>query len=300
MGSRFEFCIAGVDETAATELIDELENNLAELEKILTTYDQFSDTNRVNELAGINPVKVDQRMFFLVEQSLFLSDKTKGAFDITYGSLHEKFWNFDASMSELPEVESEAGKDLASYADIEINVSEMTVFLRKKGMRIGFGGIGKGYAAEYAMSLLKERGVKHAIVNASGDMCCIGHAPGNEHWSIGIRDPYKENEDLFRIALSDYAVATSGNYEKKAIINDQLFSHTIDPSSGIPVAGLKSVTVIAPTATSADAMATAISVAGVKKGLGLIKEMGGHHCFIVDNFNQYHVSDGFSAYVQNE
>jgi thiamine biosynthesis lipoprotein len=157
-------------------------------------------------------------------------------------------------------------------------------------MRIGFGGIGKGYAAEKAKTLLKSKGVKSGIVNAAGDLSAWGRQPGGEEWTIGIADPNSARHPFSYLKISDLAIATSRNYEKYVIIGGKRYSHTIDPKTGLPVHGIKSVTIISPNAEIADAMATPVMIMGIKVGLDMINQMKGLACIIVDDHDNIHTS----------
>jgi thiamine biosynthesis lipoprotein len=171
---------------------------------------------------------------------------------------------------------------LINYRNVILNEDDCTVFLKEKGMRIGFGGIGKGYAADKAKFILQQKGVRSGIVNASGDLSAWGMQPGGKQWTIGIADPYTKITPFSYLDISNMAVATSGNYEKYAVINGKKYSHTIDPHTGFPVGGIKSVTIITSTAELADAMATPVMVMGIKAGLNLINQMKNIACIIID------------------
>ncbi len=291
MGNAFEISV--VDERAdwAAEKIDEAIAEIRRIEALLTTFSDDSQTNQINQQAGIQPVKVDKEVFDLIKRSLKISELTQGAFDITYGSIDKSLWNFDLSMKALPDAET-ARKSvrLINYKNVLLDESASTVFLKEKGMRIGFGGIGKGYAAEKAKMLMISKGVKSGIVNASGDLSTWGSQPNGNAWTVGIADPNAQHNIFSSLKISNIAVATSGNYEKFVVINGKKYSHTIDPKTGLPVSGIKSVTILSPNAELADAMATPIMVMGVKVGLNLINQMQGIACIIVDDANKIHTS----------
>lgn len=291
MGNAFEISV--VDEKAdwAAERIDEAIAEIRRIEALLTTFSDDSQTNQINQQAGIQPVKVDKEVFDLIKRSLKISELTQGAFDITYGSIDKSLWNFDLSMKALPDAET-ARKSvrLINYKNVFLDESESKVFLKEKGMRIGFGGIGKGYAAEKAKMLMISKGVKSGIVNASGDLSTWGSQPNGNAWTVGIADPNAQHNIFSSLKISNIAVATSGNYEKFVLINGKKYSHTIDPKTGLPVSGIKSVTILSPNAELADAMATPIMVMGVKVGLNLINQMQGIACIIVDDANKIHTS----------
>jgi thiamine biosynthesis lipoprotein len=161
-------------------------------------------------------------------------------------------------------------------------------------MRIGFGGIGKGYAAEMAKQVLKKAGVTSGIVNAAGDLVTWGLQPDGKPWTIGIANPDAAHLPFSYMNISDMAVATSGNYEKYVVIDGKRYSHTIDPKTGLPVHGIKSVTIICPNAEIADAMATPVMIMGIQVGLDLINQMKGIACLIIDEQNSLFTSRNIS------
>lgn len=291
MGNNFEFSVSGMHEDQAEGCIDEAILEVKRIERLLTTFDQSSQTNQINAKAGIEPVPVDQEVFDLIERSLRISALTQGAFDITYGSLDKSLWNFDKNMTQLPDSD-QARKmvRLINYRNVILDSKAQTVFLREKGMRIGFGGIGKGYAADRAKAVMTALGVQHGIVNAAGDLTVWGNQPTGEPWTIGIADPDKREFPFGSVTLTNTSVATSGNYEKFVMIDGIKYSHTIDPKTGYPVHGIKSTTIVCPSAELADAMATPVMVMGIKAGLGLINQVNGIACIIIDDYNNVYTS----------
>lgn len=292
MGNRFELSVVSPDPCWANQRLDAAVAEISRIERLLTTYSDDSQTNQINANAGIRPVQVDQEVFALIERSLRLSALTQGAFDITYGSLDKRLWNFDTTMTTLPDPKTARRMvQLINYRNVVLDAEQRTVFLKEKGMRIGFGGIGKGYAAEQAKRVLRESGVESGIVNAAGDLTTWGTQPTGKAWTIGIADPNLANHQAFSyLAISNMAVATSGSYEKYALIDGRRYAHTIDPKTGYPVSGLKSVTIIAPNAELADALATPVMVMGVRVGLNLINQMRHIACIIIDDTDILHTS----------
>jgi len=290
MGNRFEISVVENDALVAEQHIDAAVSEIRRIERLLTTFSDDSQTNLINRNAGIRPVKVDEEVFNLVDRSLKISLLTQGSFDITYGSIDKRLWNFDVNMKDLPDKETaRQSVKLINFKNVLLDYEKGTVFLKEKGMRIGFGGIGKGYAAEMAKNMLKERGVKSGIVNAAGDLVTWGSQPNGKPWTIGIANPNNSLAAFSSLNISDMAIATSGNYEKYAIINGKKYSHTIDPKTGFPVFGIKSVSIICPSAELADAMATPVMVMGVKVGLNMINQLPKIACLVIDdNDNIYH------------
>ncbi|MDB5010046.1 MAG: thiamine biosynthesis lipoprotein, partial [Mucilaginibacter sp.] len=291
MGNRFEFSVVSDDAVWATARIEAAIAEIRRIEQLLTTFNDTSQTNEINRNAGIKPVKVDLEVFELIERSLKISQLTQGAFDITYGSIDKSLWNFDVNMTALPDPETARNSvKLINYRNVLLDSANCTVFLREKGMRIGFGGIGKGYAADKAKHLLLVQGVKSGIVNAAGDLVTWGTQPNGKPWTIAIADPDQSTIPFSTLNISNMAIATSGNYEKYVFINGKKYSHTIDPVTGLPVSGIKSVSIICASAELADAMATPVMVMGVKVGLDLINQLKHVACIIIDDDNKIHCS----------
>lgn len=291
----FAFSVVSEREKIAYDHIEAAIEEISRIERLLTTFSPDSITNKINEAAGISPVKVDAEFFGLIARSVAISGITQGAFDISYGSIDKTLWNFDRNMKSLPDAETAKRMvHLINYRNIVLDEEKQTVFLKEKGMRIGFGGIGKGYAAEMAKRLLKSRGVQSGIINASGDLTAWGAQPSGKPWKIGISNPDRPDQPFSYLEVSEKAVATSGNYEKYVTINGKRYSHTIDPKTGMPVTGIKSITVICANAELADAMATPIGVMGIKAGLDLVDQIPGMHCIIIDERNKIHSSQNMN------
>lgn len=291
MGNSFTITVTAFDHKTANEHIEAAVQEIKRIERLLTTYNDQSQTNQVNTQAGISAVKVDEEVFNLIERSIGISKITQGAFDISYGGIDKSLWNFDRSMKSLPDTQTALKMvHLIDYRNILLDRENCSVFLKEKGMRIGFGGIGKGYAAEMAKKVLIKRGVQSGIINASGDLCAWGLQPDGRKWTIGVADPDAPSSVFSYMDISDRAVATSGNYEKYITINGKKYSHTIDPKTGLPVSGIKSVTIIATNAEFADAMATPIAVMGISAGLFLINQIPDLYCIIIDDNNKIYTS----------
>ena len=291
MGNRFEITVVSPDEAWANSMIELGVQEIKRIEKLLTTYNDASETNQVNQSAGIAAVQVSEETFRLIQRSIRISHITQGAFDISYGSVDKSLWNFDASMTRLPdEKTAKRMVRLINYRNIMLDQKERTVFLKEKGMRIGFGGIGKGYAAEMAKAVMRAAGVKSGIVNASGDLTCWGTQPDGQPWTIGIVNPNLKDKIFSYMSVTDMAVATSGNYEKFIMINGRKYSHTINPRTGLPVNGIKSVTIITPNAEIADAMATPVTIMGIKAGLDMINQIKDIEAIVIDDNDTIYTS----------
>ena len=291
MGNHFELSVVSDNQDWAHDCIKAGIKEIQRIEKKLTTFSNDSETAKINEMAGIKAVEVSLETIELIERSIKISQITQGAFDITYGSIDKKLWNFDDKMKALPDKETAKKMvRLINYRNIIIDKKESTVFLKEKGMRIGFGGIGKGYAAEMAKKVMRSLGVTSGIVNASGDLTTWGTQPDGKPWTIGIANPNAAHQVFSYLTLTDMAVATSGNYEKYIMIGGKKYSHTIHPKTGLPVTGIKSVTIITPNAEVADAMATPVTIMGIEAGLDMINQINSIEAIIIDDDNRMYRS----------
>lgn len=290
MGNQFEITVVCTNEQLGEQVVNKAIEEIKRIENLLTTFSTKSITYEINENASIKPVKVTQEVFDLICRCQMISKITQGAFDITYGSIDKRFWNFDLQMTQLPnEVEAKKAVALINYNNIILNAEQNTVFLKNKGMRIGFGGIGKGYAAEKAKNILIENGITSGIVNAAGDLTTWGMQENGKPWTIGIADPNKKETLFSSFQITNTSVATSGNYEKFVVINGKKYSHTINPKTGFPIEGIKSVSIIAENAEIADALATPVTILGVDVGLDFINQLPNIGCIIINDFDEiYH------------
>lgn len=295
MGNAFEITVVDENETSANRHIDAAIEEIRRIERLLTTFNEESQTNLINRNAGIQPIKVDAEIFDLIERSIRISKITDGYFDISYGGIDKSFWNFDREMTQLPNPELiKSHLQLVNYQNIILDSVNQNVFLKEKGMRIGFGGIGKGYAAEMAKRILQKRGVVSGIVNASGDLTTWGNQANGKPWTVGIADPDNSKQPFSYMNITDMAVATSGNYEKFVVINGKKYSHTINPKTGMPVSGVKSVTIFCPNAEIADAMATPVSIMGIDAALNMVNQINHLECVIIDDNNKIYSSQNIN------
>ncbi len=291
MGSRFDITVVAKDSTAANSDIDMAVAEITRIEKRISSWDPNSETSLVNANAGIKPVKVSQELFDLIKRAIGISKLTDGAFDITYASM-DKIWKFDGSMTRMPaEEDIKSSVSKVGYQNIILNEAEHTVFLKLPGMKIGFGAIGKGYAADRAKDLLQSKGVIAGIINASGDMNTWGKQVNGEDWKVAITNPMDKNKAFALLPIKNEAVVTSGDYEKFVEFNGTRYAHIIDPRTGYPATGIISVTVFAPKAELADALATSVFVMGKEVGLNRINQLPKVECIIIDVEGNIHTSD---------
>jgi len=290
MGSRFELTAISRNQENANKAIEAGITEIKRIEKLISSWNPNSQTSKIIRNAGIKPVIDDQELFNLIRRSIKVSELTHGAFDISYASM-DKVWRFDGEMKQLPDSSVVAASVAKiNYKNIILNPDTRTVFLKDKGMKIGFGAIGKGYAANKALDIMSKMNLGGALVNASGDLISWGKNEDGKDWKVGIVNP-KQKEKIFSwLNISETAVVTSGNYEKFVKINGETYSHIIDPRTGYPVKGLSSVSIICPNAELADALATSVFVLGKEKGLELINQLKGIECLLITDKHELFTS----------
>ena len=291
MGSRFDITVVADNQVQADANIDLAVAEITRIEKLISSWDPDSQTSAINKNAGIGPVAVDGELYGLIERAVGLSKLTDGAFDISYASM-DRIWKFDGSMTHMPtEEEITSSVSKVGFEKIILDPNKKTVFLKEKGVKIGFGAIGKGYAADRAKDLLVAKGVPSGIINASGDMNTWGKQPNGQEWKVAITNPMDKNKVFALLPITNGAVVTSGNYEKFVRFNGKRYSHIIDPRTGYPSSGILSVTVFAPSAELADALATSVFVMGKETGLDRINQMPKIECIIIDDKGNIHKSN---------
>lgn len=283
MGSRFDITVIAKDSTEANTYIDMAVSEITRIERLISSWNPNSQTSKINKNAGLERVVVDKELFDLIQRSQSISKLTDGAFDISYASM-DRIWKFDGSMTQMPSEEDiKASVAKVGFKNIVLDPTQNTVFLKHKGMKIGFGAIGKGYAADKAKSLLIDKGVVSGIINASGDMNTWGKQINGDEWKVAITNPLDKAKAFALLPITNGAVVTSGNYEKHVTFGGKRYAHIIDPRTGYPSSGIISVTVFAPKAELADALATSVFVMGKDVGLNRINQLPNIECIIIDD-----------------
>ena len=283
MGSRFDITIVAKDAVTADLYIDTVVAEVTRIENLISDWRPQTQISEVNRNAGIKAIKVDREVFELTERALYFSRVTNGAFDISFAAM-DRIWKFDGSMKVMPSAEAiSRSVEKIGYGNILLDKEESTIFLRDEGMKIGFGALGEGYAADKCREMMIAKGVKAGIVNGSGDMNSWGRHPTGDAWKIGVTNPVDDNELFAILPLENEAAVTSGTYEKFVMFNGRRYSHIINPKTGYPASGLSSVTILGPSAEFANGLSTSIMVLGKNKGLKLLKSYPKYRGIFVDD-----------------
>lgn len=265
MGSEFEYKLYCRNKAICEKVVRESQERLNEIDYLFSNYREDSVLTDVNKNASTSAVTVPPEFISLTEQSIKYSELTGGAFDISVGKLFE-IWKKSSKTNKVPEKSQiESALKCTGYKKIRLNKVNNTVSFDSDCLELDYGAIGKGYAVDEVVKIVKNHGIKKGLINFSGNIYALDKQTGEKGWEVGINDPFNKSSVVDFINIDNLGVATSGDYEKYFLINGKRYSHIIDPGTGYPVENLSSVTVLADSATKADALATAFSVMGREK-----------------------------------
>jgi len=299
MGTLFDFTLCVSQNTPEVErAVKDAFAEVRRIDGLMTSYRPDSHVSRINEYAGKKGISVPLELYNLIEQSMSISRKTKGKFDITFASIG-RIWNFRTDQPSLPErKEIRKRIRLIDYRKVITDPKRNMVKLKDRRMRIGLGAIAKGYAVDRAGEVLRAHGISNYIVYGGGDLL-IGGSKNGAPWKIGIQDPRDKARYFAKLSLrGDKAIVTSGDYEKYFVIAGKRYHHILDPDTGFPATGSSSVTIVTDSAAVADAMATGVFVLGPREGMALIESEPELEGIIVDSSLRPHVSAGLRSEVE--
>jgi thiamine biosynthesis lipoprotein len=263
MGSAYSMVVYGEDRTRMEEAVDAAFAEVHRLDEMLSNYKPESELSEVNRLAAEHPVAVTPELFDLLAACVAYSRESEGAFDITVGPLM-KVWGFYKGTGRLPHrAEVRGALERVGYRNILLDPATRSVRFARPGIELDPGGIGKGYAVDRMIEVMKQYGVRTALVSASGSSIYgLGAPPGEKGWRVQIRDPKDENKNVAEVLLKDESMSTSGNYEKFFRAEGKTYSHIMDPRTGWPAQGVLSVSVIAPRTIDSEAWTKPLFVNG--------------------------------------
>lgn len=274
MGTFANITAVAADSETARTCVEAAFGWLEHVDEVMSDYKADSQLSEVNRDAFDKPVPVDDDLFEVLDIAVEYSRKTGGAFDITVGPIVD-LWRQAEEQKLLPtEDELDQARSKVGFEKLVLDAQNKTVRFAVDGMRIDLGGIAKGYAIDTAIEVMQKAGAIGGLIDVGGDVRCFGPpSDDKESWLVGLQDPAADNQLLLVLKLRDMAVATSGGYRRFAEIDDKKYSHIINPTAGASADELISVSVVARTATGADALATAVSVLGRQKGLELVDSL---------------------------
>ena len=270
MGTRIYVELWDTGPAHGNAAIDAVMAEMHRIDDLMSHYKPDSQLSQINARAAREPVQVDPELFDLIKLSTHYSEITEGAFDITYASVG---YLYDYRRHIRPtEAAIKAALPAVNWRNMLLDQQHHTVRFEHAGMRIDLGGIGKGYAVDRGIAILKARGIQHAVVTAGGDTRIIGDHLGRP-WLVAIRHPDDKDKVVTRIPLSDAAMSTSGDYERYFDEKGVRYHHIIDPRTGHSASKVRSATILGPTATQTDGMSKTAFVLGPEKALEIINRM---------------------------
>jgi len=293
MGSPFAFTAVSTDDSLAWQAVRAGLRETQRIDRLCSYWDSTSQVVKVNRLAGIRPVVVDQEVYDLIARTLKISQLSGGAFDVTFAS-SDKIYKFDkqahASLPDSATVRNSVRR--IGWQKVKLDPTTHAVFLPEKGMRINLAGILQGYGVRRAAEVMKQLGISGGLINGSGDVYCWGQQSDGSGWRVAIGDPARPHTVSSWLTVSDMAVVTAGNYEQYFTVGGKYYGHIINPHTGYPATGLRSVTIICPDVELADALDDAVFVLGPVEGLALINKLKGVNATVITDDGQTLVSKG--------
>jgi thiamine biosynthesis lipoprotein len=291
MGTLVDIKARGSDAAATQAAINAAFDEIARLENLMSHWRDDSQVARINAEAGKAPVAVAPEVFEVIERALGASRMTGGAFDITVASVGA-LWRIDGEDPRVPAKEAvRRALTNVGWRHVRLDEKARTVFLDAAGVRIGLGGIAKGYAVDRAMNVLRSHGVRSAIITAGGDSALLG-SDGDHPWRIGIRHPRVPGRTIASFDADDTTVHTSGDYERFIVVKGKRYCHILDPETGRPASRARSVSVVTKDGTLGDALSTGIFVMGPGQGLRLAESLAGVDALIVDSRGKVTMTSG--------
>jgi len=299
MGTELRLTAWTADESEAVAAFEEIFREFDRLEGLLSNWQEDSDIQRLNAAAGKHPVRVGTELRDVLQAARQVSDWTGGKFDVTFGVM-SGLWRFDYQNQDgrIPDhKEVVRRRALINYRDLEVDERNGVAFLRREGMVVNVGGIGKGYAVDRARAILHDRRFRDFLIQFGGDMYAAGHE-GDRAWKLGIQDPRGPANRIFAtVDVSDGTFSTSGDYSRSFLKDGRRYHHILDPATGEPSLGCRSVTILTGSATIADGLSTGVFVLGPERGMALIEQLPDVEGIIVSSKNEVLVSSGLKGRV---
>lgn len=299
MGTELHLTAWTDDEAGAVGAFDAVFAEFDRLDALMSVWREGSDVRRLNAAAGQQPVQVSGDVLAVLHDARQISEWTGGKFDVTFGALSD-LWRFDHDQdNRIPDMaEVRRRLPLIDYRALEIDDRQRTAFLRRPGMRVHLGGIGKGYAIDSGVRILRGRGFRDFVIQSGGDLYAAGMKDGRP-WHLGIQDPRGlANRSFATVDLSDSTLSTSGDYERFFMMDGRRYHHIIDPATGEPARGCRSVTILSRSAVLADGLSTGVFLLGPQDGMALVRRVPDVDAVIVTAANEVLTTPGLSGRLQ--
>ncbi|MBA1335430.1 MAG: thiamine biosynthesis lipoprotein ApbE [Firmicutes bacterium] len=294
MGTVVTLKVYVADAGKGNEAIDKAFARIGEIESLMSLNSENSEVGRINEMAGIEPVKVSDDTLKVIQKGIYYGELSNGLFDISVGPLVQ-LWGIGTEHPKVPGgSDLEKAISLVDYRDIKVDEKSREIFLGKAGMVVDLGGIAKGYAADEVKKIMVDEGIEYAIINLGGNVLAVGGKYDGGPWNIGIQDPYAPTgSSMGVVRIEDKTVVTSGDYERYFEENGKRYHHILNPKTGYPEENrIKGVTIIASSSFDADALSTTVFLLGVDRGLELVEKLDGVEAIMITHDREVIVSSG--------
>jgi thiamine biosynthesis lipoprotein len=298
MGTKVTITVVARSDAEGDAAIDAGMAELRRLDAMMSLYKDTSEITAVNLAAGKHPVKVSPEMIEVVEDAAVISKLSKGVFDLTIGPL-VVLWQMRLKEGRVPtDAEIARIKPLVNYRNIVVDRKASTIYLRKAGMIMDFGGM-KGYAADRVAAIFKKRGITNAVIAVAGDIWVLGHRDDGKPWRIGVQHPREHDKVLAVLDLSNKYISTSGDYERFVIREKKRYHHIIDPRTGKPSKGVISATLVGDKGALIDPLTKVPFILGPEEGLKIVKKLGAQ-AIIVDDQGKIYTTDGIKNLLDQQ
>jgi len=293
MGIEVEFILRDSDETHAQKASESAFAEMARLEGILSNWKENSKISKINRSQAGKWIPVSREIFEVLSKGMKISESTNGAFDLTVGKL-TRLWGFYTGEPKKPSKEKlDEALAVVDYSLIELDSKKQALLIKKSGVEIDLGGVAKGYILEKGFEVLKSFGIKAGLINGSGDIYVWGKKPGDKLWNIAVEDPLNRNRPLTILSVTDTAIFSSGDYERKFIEEGKVYHHILDPKTGLPANKCHGVTIIGKSISDINGLSSAVFVLGPEEGISFIEKNPGLSAIVVDADGKVILSKGF-------
>ena len=276
------------------EIINKAFDKVEEIENLVSLNKEETELQKLNDNAGIKPIKLSDETYNIIKQAYKYSKESEGEYDLTVGPL-VKLWNIGREEAKVP-TKDEINQAISKidYNNIQMNDETKEVYLTQRGMKIDLGSIAKGYTADEVAKLLKQEGVKQAIIDIGGNIYAMGLKNNTEEWTIGIQDPFSDRGEIVgSVALSNKSVVTSGIYERYMEKDGVKYHHILNPKTGYPYeSDIAGVTIIADKSIDADALSTVVFTKGIEDGIEFIENQEGAQAIFISKDKKIYLTSG--------
>ncbi|WP_416306184.1 FAD:protein FMN transferase [Neptunicella sp. SCSIO 80796] len=292
MGTNIQVEIWADSAELGKQAVQSVMDEMRRIDELMSPYKASSELSLINRQAGLHPIKISAEMFEVIETAQNVSDRTDGAFDITFASVG---FLYDYRQHSKPdEQQIEQLLDAINFHHIRLDKQQLSIHFNHPDVKIDLGGIAKGYAVDNALEKLRALGIEHALVTAGGDTGLLGDRRGKP-WIVGIRDPRHRDREAVVLPLENMALSTSGDYERYFEQDGERYHHILSPKSGKSSHEVQSVSILGAQSILTDGLSTAVFVLGVKAGIELLNRIPGYEGIIMDNQRKLHYSAGLAS-----